>query len=481
MFLIICPMMNKKLRLHLLLLLSLLIPVLSSGAEEEEFPADKIGNLSDAAGPVSAGSEVTAYPAPPGLETSPDFKVKVNNREVWTQCIGDGGMENLNVTRFACSGSMTIQIVAPSDIKTFVIRPKSRGVTAKVSGREMVFTIPGPQKLYIEIDSLPHLAIFADPPEVNPPKNGDPGVVYFGPGNHDLEVINPESNQTIYIAAGAIVNANIRGSDLQNVKITGRGILHGNVRISGTSHLEVSDIFHFHDSNGWANTLTSCPHSFYRNVKVFSFKTVWGVDGINPVSCTDFLIDDCFIRTRDDCIAIKSDRSGLKTDSITVTNCVLVGWQHADGITLGFELNGLVQNVLVKNCDILYARGQGHTGGHAAFSIVCDNNGDVRNIRFEDIRVEENVEIKNMELIVTEGQRYGRNNTPGHVQGVNLKNVHWENGDKPFVIAGIPTGNHIVEDVTFDNCTVAGKPLTNMKDADFQIEFAKNIKFLPAK
>lgn len=422
---------------------------------------------------------LSTYPVPPGLRTSTDFSVKVNEEEVWTQQVGSGGMEDLNVTRFACEGLQKIKIEAPSNINEYVIRPKSLGVKAQVSGNEMTFSIPGPQKLYIEIDSLPHLAILADRLEENQPMEGDSGVVYYGPGSYEEGVIDLKSEQTIYIAPGAIVHANIRGTDLQNVKILGRGILHGNVRISGTSNLEVSDIFNYHDSRGWTNTLTNCPHSVYRNVKVFSFNTIWGIDGINPVSCTDFLIDDCFVRTRDDCISIKSGRDReIKTDSITVQNCLLVGWQHADGVTLGFNIDGLMQNILVKNCDILYARGQGHTGGHAAFSIVCDNTGDVRNVRFEDIRIEENIEIKNLELIVTEGQRYGTNNPPGRIEGVYLKNIRWENPDKPFVIAGIPFDNHIVEDVTFDNCYVGGKLLSSVKDADFQVEFAKNIKFI---
>jgi len=38
--------------------------------------------------------------------------------------------------------------------------------------------------------------------------------------------------------------------------------------------------------------------------------------------------------------------------------------------------------------------------------------------------------------------------------------------------------NHFVEDVTFDNCYLAGKPITGFKDADFQTEFAKDIKFI---
>ena len=422
---------------------------------------------------------LSIYPVPPGLRTSNDFSVTVNGEEVWTQQVGDGGMEDLNVTRFACAGPQKIKIKAPSNIEKYVIRPKSKEIEAQVKGSELTFEILGEQKLYIEIDSLPHLAIFADQLEIDSPEKSDSSIIFYGPGSYEEGVINLKSDQTIYIAAGAIVHANIRGNDLNNVKIFGRGILHGNVRISGTSNLEVSDIFIYHDNSGWTNTLTNCPHSAYRNVKVFSFKTIWGVDGINPVSCTDFLIDDCFVRTRDDCISIKSghDRE-TKTDSITVQNCLLVGWQHADGVTLGFNIDGLMQNILVKNCDILYARGQGHTGGHAAFSIVCDNTGDVRNIRFEDIRVEENVEIKNLELIVTEGQRYGTNNPPGRIEGVYLKNIYWENPDKPFVIAGLPFDDHIVDGVTFENCYVGGKLLTNVKDADFQVEFAENIKFI---
>ncbi len=425
-------------------------------------------------------STTVTYPAPAGLETSPVFAVKVNDADVWTEQIGGGGMEGLQVADFSCSGPQTIKITAPSKISAYVIRPKSRGIVAKVRGRDITFTIPGPQKLYLEINGLPHLAVFANPLEVDPPKPGEAGVVYYGPGTHDVGQISLQSNQTIYIAGGAVVNANIRGSNLQNARIIGRGILHGNVRISGASNLEVNGIFIRHNSRGWVNTLTDCSHSAYRNVKVFSYETIWSTDGINPVSCRDFTIDDCFLRCRDDCVSIKSSDENHSTDSITVKNCVMVGWAHSDGITLGFNLDGLVQNVLVQNCDILYARGQGHTGGHAAFSIVCDNHGEVRNIRFEDIRVEENIEIKNLELIVTEGQRYGRNNTPGHVKGVYLKNIQWENAEKPFVIAGTPFNTNTVEDVTFDHCRVAGKLLTNPSDADFQIEFAKDIKFIPS-
>lgn len=167
----------------------------------------------------------------------------------------------------------------------------------------------------------------------------------------------------------------------------------------------------------------------------------------------------------------------LRVDSIFVTNCVMVGWAYSDGVTLGFELNGSpVENVLVKNCDILYARGGGMSGGHSGFSIVCDGPAWVQNIRYEDIRVEEQIEYKNLELIVTPGKYYG-DEPPGHIRGVYLKNVRWENSGKPFIINGFSPDN-MVEDITFDNCSVGEKVLTDASDADFRLnELTKGIKF----
>lgn len=432
---------------------------------------------------------VITYPSPPGLVTSPDFKVTVNDVPVWVERIGSKqqsfnyelysgrDMEDLNVAGFSCSGPITIRITASKDIESFVIRPKSRGIVPKVIGRDMIFSVDGPQKLYVEINDLPHLAVFANPPEINIPGKNDPGIIWYGPGMHNPGQIVLQSNQTLYIEGGAIVYAKITGNDLRNVRITGRGMIQGTIRISGTSSLEVDGIF-IRNTSGWTNTLTDCHNSSYRNVKVFGYEAVYSVDGINPVSCTNFTIDDCFMRCRDDCVAIKSTNINLKVDSIFVTNCVMVGWACSDGVTIGFELNGSpVENILIRNCDILYARGGGRTGGHSGFSIVCDGPAVVRNIRYEDIRIEEHVEFKNLELIVTDGTLYG-NDPPGHINGVYMKNVKWENPGKPFIISGFSETN-IVEDITFDRCQVGDKILTGTGDASFQINpFTRNIKFI---
>lgn len=60
---------------------------------------------------------------------------------------------------------------------------------------------------------------------------------------------------------------------------------------------------------------------------------------------------------------------------------------------------------------------------------------------------------------------------------VGMKNVTWENPLKPFTIVGHPKQS--VENITFTNCYVGGKLMTGLNDAQFQIEFARNIVFVP--
>ena len=112
----------------------------------------------------NVSATIIAYPAPPGLVTSPDFTVEANDTPIWVERIGSKlqsfeyplysgrALEDLNVANFSCSGSVTIRITASANIDSFMIRPKSRNIIAQASGRDITFTIPGPQKLYIEIN-----------------------------------------------------------------------------------------------------------------------------------------------------------------------------------------------------------------------------------------------------------------------------------------------------------------------------------------
>ena len=74
---------------------------------------------------------------------------------------------------------------------------------------------------------LPPLFIFANPIEHEKISADAPGVHYFGPGVHRPGYITLKDNETVYIAAGAIVYGGIRANGVHNIRVIGRGILDG--------------------------------------------------------------------------------------------------------------------------------------------------------------------------------------------------------------------------------------------------------------
>ena len=75
-------------------------------------------------------------------------------------------------------------------------------------------------------------------------------------------------------------------------------------------------------------------------------------DGIDPDSCRNMRISNCYISVGDDCITIKSGykylRSQIPSENIAVTNCVF-GRGHG-GVGIGSETAGGVRNVTISNC-----------------------------------------------------------------------------------------------------------------------------------
>lgn len=77
-------------------------------------------------------------------------------------------------------------------------------------------------------------------------------------------------------------------------------------------------------------------------------------DGINPSSCRNVRISDCFISVGDDCITIKSGRDedgrnyGRPCENLTITNCIMLAGHG--GVVIGSEMSGGVKKVAISNC-----------------------------------------------------------------------------------------------------------------------------------
>jgi hypothetical protein len=441
-------------------------------------------------------SEIFAYPAPPDFPQSPDYRVDVNGVSIWTERIAvpcdpswPGWFrenpwvhceQKIDVTNFSASGGMEITITVPEAIWWHRIRPAAAQVKAAASGNRLTIHLDTPRKLVIAVNYLPQLFLFANPPE-DPPAQGA-GVRYFGPGTHAPGIMTLDSNETVYIAGGAIVYGGLRNRPgASNIRVLGRGVLDGSrldkqkmVEWTGASNLLVDGII-TRCGHTWQHTPWDCMGVIYRNVKVVSFG--WCCDGIDPCGCRDVLIRDCLMRCTDDCIAIKSYRGSPMTDGITVDTCILYGHANSDGVTVGYELTSpIVRNILIKNCDVLETRGgNAMRTTHSAFSIICDGAAEVGGLRIEDCRVEEDM-LCLFDLAITNGHVYVKS-APGHIRDVRLKNVSWASS-RPIRLKGFDA-DHLVERVTFDKCRIAGKPLAGFDDAVFETnEFARDVRFV---
>lgn len=439
--------------------------------------------------------EITSYPAVPELETSDLYTVSVNNTEIWTEkfrtSMDIGALpewftgtpytsvqQEVHITNFSAGEGMEISIKIPEAINHAVVHPVSRGIQPLFEENTMTFSLSGPDKLYILVNDLPPLCFFANPPEDSIPGPGDPGVRYFGPGIHRPGMMNLENNEVVYIAGGAIVYGGIRTNGSSNIKVLGRGILDGNFEHQRMVVPENSDQVEFNgiiirNGRSWTNTIVNCTNVRYENVKVISFGP--GGDGINPLGSRHVVINDCFLRCTDDCIAIKSPDSTKVVEDILVTNNTMIGYAFSDGITIGFETNGPhIRNVNVRNCDILLARGGSRVDGHSAFSIICDGPAVITDIFYEDIRVEEPV-FKLFELHITDGTKYGID-PPGHIRNIHLKNISWMS-ERPIILQGFDE-EHRVRNVLFENCTINGEQLAGTDNQLLQInEFVDEIRF----
>jgi hypothetical protein len=421
-------------------------------------------------------AEVVTYPAPTGETLSKDFELSAEGKkvDVYTARVLDppfAGKEwnyggPYSFANFDVSGPVTVRITSPRSLRDVVVRPQSSGVVAKIEGEHtLILTLDGPRKLSIEPDGKRGpLLLFANPMEKDPPKPNDPGVIYFGPGVHKAELVTVRDNQTLYLAGGAVVKGAIAAQG-SNIRILGRGILDGSdyewrkgphpftLGIYG-SNIEVSGIT-VRGSPHWTIVPRGSRNVTIRNVKLCNSR-VQNDDGINPCNSQDILITDCFIRSDDDCVALKGldlKAENSNVERITVENCIL--WcDRARIFLLGHESRApFMRNVTLRNLDVI----------HFSMTALLLEPGE--DMRLEDVRVE-NVrfhgegqgELVRLRPVVNQ---YMRKKVPGFVRNVRFKNVELTGlpGAYRVQLAGADA-EHDVRGVAFENVSILGKWLT---------------------
>lgn len=185
----------------------------------------------------------------------------------------------------------------------------------------------------------------------------------------------------------------LTGADLENVTIQGRGTLDGNgqvwwdafhqttalrmkmglrerepenppgsplawprarmINLYRSRNIVIRDIS-IVNSPSWNIHPVDCENVLIDGVSIVNPKLSPNTDGIDPESCRNVRISNCYISTGDDCIVIKSgykyiaDHPFGVCENITITNCVF-GFGHG-GVAIGSETAGGVRNVTASNC-----------------------------------------------------------------------------------------------------------------------------------
>lgn len=453
--------------------------------------------------PVKA--KVIAYSVPTSIPTTSDYKVTVDGQKLFVYTSKISKYANFS---FDTNNSVRVRIETSKAISSVNIRPLSHNIIPVFAkgGKSLDFVITKAANLSVEIngDITNPLFLYANPLETNVPNATDPSVIYYKAGLHTLpgngELLIP-AGKTVYLEGGAVVRGKFRvgpnlmtGTPSGNVKILGRGIVDSSslsdpgrpLRINKSENVVVDGpIFLGRDT--WGVVTYNSKNVTLRNIKVINWRerADGTPDGIDIVGSSNVTIDNSFIKSYDDGIAIKTDKNGWKApvETINVSNTVISQGDAGNALEIGWETGDrYIRSVTYKNIDIIHKTARAEDkNNRAALAIHVVDGATVSNVTYEDIRIEDCQEnYVNFRILKNSSSESA---AIGSIDNVLVKNVSVTGGAQglPIIVAGYDA-SHPVKNVTFDNLKLFGKVITAKQDANINPGLAdslvSNLKFL---
>lgn len=425
-------------------------------------------------GVLSAQNELIVYPGSDSIPHNNDFAVKVRtpggewkDLYEYEALVDMHNVSKSSMAYFDFKGKVDVAVTYnKGKIQSAQIRPVSYKIASVVKGKTLTFSLEKPCNLSVEVngDRFHNLHLFSNAPETYKPDPKDTSVIYLAPGFHKIKggTLNLTDGKTLYLAGGAVLQGSIKCEHVKKVRICGRGIVYkpnDGVGVNFSDSVYVEDLIFLNPSH-YTVCSGQSTHLTVRNIRSFSSKG-WG-DGID-LFCNQYaLIDGVFMRNSDDCIAVYNHRWNFYGDSrnIRVQNSTI--WADvAHAINIGGHGNSepghweTIEDVVYKNIDILNQdEPQLSYRGCLAMGIVDGNL--VRNIRFEDIRIEE-VECGQLfSLRIEFNKKYAK--TPGRgIEDIYFKNISY-NGTKATtsIIEGYDD-TRMIKNIVFENLMINGQ------------------------
>ncbi|NIA56037.1 glycoside hydrolase [Massilia sp. TW-1] len=399
----------------------------------------------------------------------------------------------------------TVEMAVQKNNGTFsnvVVRPDGKGVRPAVRDGVVYFTLHRPENLSVEFDGdhLHNLHIFthairADMPAVPATlTSNDIGAgtmpdmtqrtVFFGPGIHNGE-FRVRSHSTVYIHGSAILRNPLLIDGVEDVKIISDGLIEGaDLTVRNARNVEIDGPIFLNPPHGTMRCITS-QDLVERNIRTIGAGQ-WS-DGLGHFACERVTIADSFVRTSDDCLTFYNHRWDIwgNTRDVTVKDTTL--WADiAHAVMIGIHGNTptpahpdseVLERLRFSNIDIL-DHDEDEPEYEGALGIMAGDDNLVRDVVFEDIRVDRIEEGKLFNLKIAYTAKY--NTSPGlGIENVTLRNVHYSGRGSPS--ASAITGRDAtrkVRNVTIENVTVGGKRLAAPEAGLLDVnEFVDGLRF----
>jgi len=453
-------------------------------------------------GAKSEGRAVVTWAAPAGEKLFEDYTLRVNGQAVAVySCrvsampfnqVWPGYQRPLDQTELAgfaywgMSGPVTVEVTSKRPFKSVAVRPSSRGIRPGVKGQRITFRLLRPGQVTVELDGTHHaLHLFADAPEADVPKPGDPNVLYFGPGVHRPGKIQLKNGQTVYVAGGAVVYTMIEGRGVSGVRILGRGVidtsefergeLGGCIHLSDSSDVKIDGVI-LRDPEQWCLNVFGCRNLAISDVKLIGLWR-YNSDGIDICNSQDVTISNSFVRSFDDAIVLKGVGWGKEVHSRRPVRDIrisgLVVWcDWGRSLEIGAETSAPeIADVVFRDIDVIRST-------FIAMDIQNSDRAAVHDIRYEDIRVEVDDINPVPRFQKQRGEKYSR--TPdSQLESCRECKAHTANAAHVPDLFGIILGRihysqdterGTVRDVVFKDISVTGKPIMPSSFAGFDAE-----------